>query len=76
MLHHQGSPSPVLPPHEFADLVSPDEVQFVPSWVNDLSDKPARQRQFASVRWTSYMSEHQWKQYIAHYDGLNAHIDA
>ncbi len=66
---------PVLPPPEFADLVSPDDVQFVPSWFDDLSDKPALQRDSASVRWTSYMTDDQWRQYIAHYHGLNAHID-
>ena len=66
---------PVLPPPEFADLVSPNDIQFVPSWVDDLEDKPAQQRDSASVRWTSYMSDDQWRQYIAHYHGLNAHID-
>ena len=40
-----------------------------------LEDTPAQQRDSASVRWTSYMSDAQWRQYIAHYHGLNAHID-
>ena len=65
----------MLPPPEFADLISPNDVQFVPSWVDDLEEKPALQRDSASVRWTSYMTDDQWRQYIAHYHGLNAHID-
>ena len=67
---------PVLPPPEFADAVSPADVQFVPSWVDDLSEKPARQQDSASVRWTRYMSDDQWRHYIAHYHGLNSHIDS
>ena len=66
---------PVLPPAEFADVVSPDAIEFPPSWEDDLSDKPAVLPQTASVRWTSYMTDDQWRQYIAHYHGLIAHID-
>jgi arylsulfatase A-like enzyme len=67
---------PVLPPSDTADLVSPDAVGLPASFSDDLEGKPALIRETFAWKWSSYMSNHQWRQYIAHYHGLIAHIDA
>jgi arylsulfatase A-like enzyme len=67
---------PVLPPSDTADLVSPDAVELPASFSDDLEGKPALIRETHAWRWSSYMSNRQWRQYIAHYHGLIAHIDA
>lgn len=67
---------PVLPPSDTADLVSPDAVGLPESFSDDLEGKPALIRETFAWKWSSYMSNHQWRQYIAHYHGLIAHIDA
>ena len=66
---------PVISPGDFADRIDPADVELPPTIDEDFCGKSDAYQRSLTHRWVRNMSEADWRRFIAHYHGLNAHID-
>ncbi len=66
---------PVISPGDFAQRIDPADVELPPTLDEDFRDKSDAYERSLTHRWVRNMSETDWRRIIAHYHGLNAHID-
>ncbi len=67
--------APVIMPGDFADLISPDDVELPGSIADDQSDMPHALVRGRVARLVRRMDEAGWRRFMAHYHGLVAHVD-
>ena len=66
---------PVIAPGDFADRIDPAEVELPPTLDEDFVGKSDAYERSVTHRWVRNMTRSDWRRLIAHYHGLNAHID-
>ncbi len=66
---------PVISPGDFAQRIDPADVELPPTLDEDFAGMSDAYPRSLTHRWVRNMSEQDWRRLIAHYHGLNAHID-